>query len=382
MNDIKITAILPAHNEEKGIPAAIKSIQKHVDTIIVACDNCSDDIYKVSKKNGADIVFNTKNNSFRKAGAINQALENYINFDIPNSYCLIMDADTVVENPDLWFSKAKSLLYPNLPKISDDLKNMNVFKKFMLKIFNRKKYNQLFSKKAYDCIGSIFKAPQSNKISSNLEMGQRLEWIAYKTKIKRSQSVFILTGTCSLISNEVLYRVFKKNNYKYFYNVNSITEDFEMTISCKEVGARMISPMECECYTEIQTSIKSLLLQRRRWYLGALSLVFSRRMNLILMSYLGQQFMLMLSVFAYLLYIVVTMIVYDIGDVDFSPYWLIVFFIFQFKQIFDVWHYGNWFKKSYSSSMLGGLVYSFLLQVAYLMALFSLIFHKKIYWNK
>lgn len=292
-----------------------------------------------------------------------------------------MDADTVVENPDLWFSKAKSLLYPNLPKISQKLRKMNSFHKFMLKIFHRKKYNELFSGKAYDCIGSIFKAPENTKINSNLELGQRLEWIAYKTKIKKSQNVFVLTGTCSLISNEVLYDVYKKNNCQFFYNVNSITEDFEMTISCKEVGARMISPMECECYTKIQTSIKALLLQRRRWYMGALSLVFSRRLNVILMSYLGQQFMLMLSIFAYFLYILVTIRVYGIGDVDFSPYWLSVFFIFQFKQVFDVWIYGTWFERFFSASMIGGLIYSFLLQIAYLMGLFSLLFRKKIYWN-
>lgn len=126
-----------------------------------------------------------------------------------------------------------------------------------------------------------------------------------------------------------------------------------MTISCKEVGARIISPMECECYTEIQTSIKDLLYQRRRWYLGALDLVFTRKINVILMSYLGQQFMLMLSIFAYLLYILVTVIIYGVGDVNFSPYWLSIFVIFQFKQVFDVWKYGTWFERIYAASMLG-----------------------------
>lgn len=67
MNKIRIIAIIPAHNEAKGIASSINSIEKYVDKIIVACDNCSDDTYEIAKKAGAQIVFNTQDNHFRKA---------------------------------------------------------------------------------------------------------------------------------------------------------------------------------------------------------------------------------------------------------------------------------------------------------------------------
>lgn len=379
MNNIYVTAILPAHNEEEKISRAINSIKNYVDNIIVACDNCNDNTFSVAKNAGANIVFNTINNNSRKAGALNQALYKYANFSISNHYFLVMDADTEVINPELWFNKAASLVYPNRPKLNASIMNMNPVKKSCLKLFNYDKYKKLFFNKAYDCVGSIFKAPK--KVQSNLEEGQNIEWLTYAGKVERSQKVFVLTGTCSLISAEMLKKVYIYNKKQYFYNESSVTEDFEITIILKEVGARLISPSDCQCYTETKKTVKDLLNQRRRWYLGGIELVSERKIDKIMFTYVIQQIMLSLSVFAYILFIALSLYLYLSNNIALNGFWLIVGIIFIINQVIRTWKFGNWFDRFYAMSMIGALWYSLILQIAYLWALESYIDKHSIYWN-
>lgn len=290
-----------------------------------------------------------------------------------------MDADTEVVDPKLWFKKAESLVYPNRPKISRKLMNMNPIRKTILKLFNFKKYKRLFFNKAYDCVGSIFKAPRH--VHSNIEEGQKLEWITYAGKVERSQKVFVLTGTCSLISAEMLNKVYQKNHKKYFYNVKTVTEDFEMTISLKEVGARLISPIDCQCYTSTKGSVKDLLSQRRRWYLGAIELVNERKINRVMLTYIFQQIMLFISVFSYILFIGMSIYLYLTNNVSLTSFWFTIGIIFIIDQTVRTWKFGTWFDRFYSMSMMGWLWYSLLLQIAYLWALESYIDQHKIYWN-
>ncbi|MCE6018969.1 glycosyltransferase, partial [Levilactobacillus brevis] len=80
-----VTAIIPAHNEALVIKDCITSlITNGCDEIIVANDNSSDETYKICLESNVT-VFNTVNNKGRKAGAINQALKNYLN-PIVDSY--------------------------------------------------------------------------------------------------------------------------------------------------------------------------------------------------------------------------------------------------------------------------------------------------------
>jgi poly-beta-1,6-N-acetyl-D-glucosamine synthase len=380
--NIYITAILPAHNEHVGIQNAVYSIREHVDKIIVACDNCNDDTFIKAKDAGADIVFNTVNNDKRKAGAINQAMDKYVDWTISNQYCLIMDADTQVLNPAGWFKKASSLVYPNRPRISHEAAEMSWAKRTWLRTFHWHTYNELFVGKAYDCIGSIFQSKKKLHENNIIEMGQRLEWESYASKIERSQKVFVLTGTCSLISCDILQKVHRLNFNQYYYDEESLTEDFAMTISVKEVGARLISPTDCVCYTETKGTIKELLAQRRRWYMGAIVLVSTHRIDKVTLPYIWQQIMLFISVIAYMLFLGISTFLYVTRNVDFTLFWFVVFIGFTINQVAKVWKYGNWFDRMYAASMIGCLYYSALLQIAYLWALQSYLDNYIIYWNE
>ena len=108
-----VTAIIPAHNEALVIKDCITSlITNGCDEIIVANDNSSDETYKICLESNVT-VFNTVNNKGRKAGAINQALKNYLNpiVDSYNHYILIVDADTVIS--EQWLTKSRNLIDSN-----------------------------------------------------------------------------------------------------------------------------------------------------------------------------------------------------------------------------------------------------------------------------
>ena len=190
-----VTAIIPAHNESDVIKSCILSLKKNgCDNIIVANDNSTDDTYDICSELGV-VVFNTVNNNARKAGAINQALEKYVDrsIDFHNHYILVVDADTVISSN--WITQSKLLLDSH----------------------------------QFEAVGSIFHA--DNNVGY-LRYMQYLEWERYAFQITGIQNVFVLTGTASLIRFDKLNAVYKKNNF--FYNENCITEDFAMTIDLKE----------------------------------------------------------------------------------------------------------------------------------------------------
>lgn len=337
-----VTAIIPAHNEAKYISKTIHSISHQVNRIIVACDNCSDNTYQVARESGADVVFTTINNHARKAGALNQALKYYVNWDISDLYIMVIDADTqIVPN---WIEKAKTLTT---------------------------------MRPQYDAVGSVFYSSKSQR-PSILELCQHNEWVRYANKIKRCHRVFVLTGTCSLISAEKLLAVHHK--YHRFYDEKSVTEDFAMTIDLKSVGTRMISPLSCVCTTQTMGHYSDLIRQRRRWYLGALSLLFHRKLSKVTVRYWGQQLMLLLSVIAFMIFLVTSFVIYVTGDVDITLFWTVSFVIFDAERVFSIWN-ESLKDKLFAASMMPELFYSLILQWAYILAWYSLLTKSRLYWN-
>ena len=149
-----VTAIVPAHNEGANIEATIKALKQQVRKVIVACDHCTDDTYQKSIQAGA-VAFETVDNQHRKAGALNQALENYVDWQLPDQYIFICDADTVIA--DDWIERAQIAIDAG----------------------------------GYDAVGSVFFGDADR--SSMIEFCQQLEWYRYTNQIKRSKKVFVLT---------------------------------------------------------------------------------------------------------------------------------------------------------------------------------------------
>lgn len=336
-----VTAIIPAHNEALVIKDCITSlITNGCDEIVVANDNSSDETYNICLELNVT-VFNTVNNTARKAGAINQALKKYLNksIDIDNHYILIVDADTVISQQ--WLIKSRDLIDSN----------------------------------DFDAVGSIFHA--DNNVGY-LRYMQYLEWERYASQISGLQKVFVLTGTASLIRLSKLHDVHKKNGF--FYDENCITEDFAMTIDLKEVGTRMISPVSVNCKTETMPSVKLLFLQRRRWYLGAMQQVFSRKLTKVTLFYLFQQIMLCVSVISFGLVLFADTYLLVENQMKMNLFWLFILLLFVFERVYTVWSLG-WKARVIALFLLPELIYTYILQISYVAAILQFLSRSKGTWN-
>ena len=92
----RVIAIIPAHNEEIGIAQTIDSLRRQTqapDRIIVAADNCTDGTVDIARAMGVDVL-ETRDNTAKKAGALNQGLAMVLQTLQPHDVVLMMDADS------------------------------------------------------------------------------------------------------------------------------------------------------------------------------------------------------------------------------------------------------------------------------------------------
>ena len=86
----------------------------------------------------------------------------------------------------------------------------------------------------------------------------------------------MLTGTASVFRPRALRAVAAERGHTLpgvpgdVYDTVALTEDNELTIALKSLGALMISPAECTVVTEVMPSWRALWAQRLRWQRGAL----------------------------------------------------------------------------------------------------------------
>ena len=336
--EMRVIAVIPAHNEGSLIADTVENLLQQADEVIVACDNCTDDTKELAESKGA-FAFDTVDNSARKAGALNQALSQYVDFSIPNLMLFICDADTHIV--DGWMDRARPLIFEG----------------------------------GYDAVGSVFRA---DDCKGYLKYCQSLEWERYCSEILYKKKVFVLTGTASLIRASKLKQIYDAKGY--FYNPDSITEDFTMTLDLKDAGAKLISPASCMCFTETMPSAKLLYLQRRRWYLGALQQVFSRRPNKTMWPYIFQQIMLSISITAFFGFLLVQTVLFSSYGFFLSPFWVLVGCAFIVERVMSVWHVG-WNARAFAFLIVPELVYALILQLSYFGAVAQFATGSKGTWN-
>ena len=180
-------------------------------------DNCTDATAEVARANGAD-VYTTIDNHHRKAGGLNQLLARLLPTFGPSDAVLVMDADTVMVEDFLEHATAELDAAPDL-----------------------------------DAVGGVFTGDDSPGLLAQL---QRNEYMRYRRDISRRQArVFVLTGTASVFRADALAAVADARGTTlpgvagHVYDTISLTEDNELTLALKTLGAGMISPKECRVRT-------------------------------------------------------------------------------------------------------------------------------------
>lgn len=324
----QIVALLPAHNEGDVLPATIASLRAQTvqpDRIIVVSDNSTDDTLGVAVKCNVEAM-ETTGNTFRKAGALNQALATLDRVGL----VLVMDADT--ELVPTWIETALAELQD--PRVG--------------------------------AAGAVFKGDTP---SSYLQLCQYLEWARYAEQIDRTGKTFVLSGTAALLRWEALEDV--RERFGHWYDTATITEDSRLTLDLKMTGWQLRSKVELQATTETMPTVRMLWLQRRRWYLGAMQNVADLGFNRVTAPYWGQQAMLGLSVALLWSLIGLTCLALVLaGPTTPQPFWLAMGAVFVIERVVTIWDEParyRWF----AALILPELTYALILQTSYVAAVFQ-----------
>ncbi len=349
---VTVTVVIPAHDEEAALGATLPSLlaQSHrPQRVIVVADNCTDDTAGVARGLGAE-VFETVGNTRKKAGALNQVLREVLPSLGDNDIVMVMDADTRL---DAGFIEAA------VARFTDD--------------------------RALMAVGGLFYGENGHGM---LGQFQRNEYARYSRMINRRRGrVFVLTGTSSLFRPAALRAVAEARGRTIpgiHGDVNdtiALTEDNELTIALKSLGAVMASPSRCTVVTELMPTWRDLWRQRMRWQRGAVENIGAYGLTPATFRYWGQQLGIGYSVIAFYSYLLLMLVTVAAVDVWWwFPFWLGVGAAFVVEQVVTVWH-GGWRARLLAAALFPELFYSLFIQAVYVVGIIDITLQRPARWG-
>lgn len=350
--EVTVTVLIPAHNEEKLIAATIQSLQEQdrkPERIIVVADNCTDQTVAVAKGLGVEI-FESVNNAEKKAGALNQVLKEILPSLGENDTVMIMDADTVLR---------QGFIKTAVKHFTDD--------------------------RGLSAIGGLFFGEERRGLLAQI---QKNEYTRYAREIKRRKGlVFVLTGTASIFRARSLRTVAEERGNLLpgtagqVYDTHALTEDNELTLALKSLGALMSSHPECMVETELMPNLRALWRQRLRWERGAMENIATYGITSTTARYWSQQLGLAYSVFAlwtYFLLIVLQIVSSDVWI--WYPFWIIMAGVFIVEKVWTV-RGSDWKAKLLASVLVIELMYDTFLGIIFVKGVIDMALKRKAHWG-
>lgn len=348
----QITVVIPAHNEESALPATLAALQEQSrvpDRVLVVADNCADRTADVARAAGC-MVLESRGNRGRKAGALNQALGRLLPALSGRDLVLIMDADTRL-SPD--FIQFAAGVLEEDPDVC--------------------------------AVGGVFVGDERPGVLAQL---QRNEFVRYARQLaSRRGRVFVLTGTATLFRPGALEEVASRRGVTLpgtrgkVYAETAITEDNELTLALKSLGAYVLSPSECRVTTETMPTLSTLWTQRLRWQQGALENLNDYGLRPSTARYWMQQWGLAYGSIALplsLAALLVTPIV--VGQWVLLPFWLIVTGAFSLERGLTAWDTG-WRGRVIAFSLVPEILYSLFLQACFVKGLAGMMASRDMDWG-
>ncbi len=349
---LRLTVLVPAHNETLTIGATLESLwgqARPPERVVVVADNCTDDTADVARRGGAE-VFTTVGNHEKKAGALNQALAEMFDHIDGRDVVMIMDADSVIVPGFLGTAMGRLEADPDLI-----------------------------------AVGGVFYGEEGAGLVGQL---QRNEYTRYQRYISRRRGkVFVLTGTASLFRAYALKAVAESRGELLpgdpgrVYDTLAMTEDNEMTLALKTLGAKMVSPMQCRVVTEVMPAWRALWRQRMRWQRGALENIGAYGLTRATLIYWLQQLGIgygTIALNAYLFLMLVTVLAADEFEVVW--FWAAIGMIFVVERVVTVWASG-WRGRALAAPLLIELGYDLVLQAVYVKSLIDIATGRAAGWN-
>lgn len=333
---MRVTVLVPAHNEEASLPHTLESLRaqhRAPDRVIVVADNCTDGTVEVARAAGAD-VFESVDNTKKKGGALNQVLRGLLPEMGNNDTVLVMDADTQL---------SPTFLEGAMRRMSDD--------------------------RALMAVGGLFHGEEGHGLIGQF---QRNEYTRYSRDLTRRRGkVFVLTGTATVFRAAAMRAVAEHRGDTLpgipgdVYDTAALTEDNELTIALKSLGALMISPPECTVVTELMPSWRTLWTQRLRWQRGALENLGAYGVTAQTSRYWLQQLGIaygVLALSAYFALLIISALALD--QWIWFPFWLGLGLVFAVERVVTVWA-GGWRARLLAVFVIPELLFDLFLDIVF-----------------
>ena len=356
-----VTALLPAHNEEAGIAAAITSLRHQTELpgeIVVVADNCTDRTEQVARDLGVT-VFRTEGNVHKKAGALNQALAALDAWLSDDDLVLVMDADSRLDRTFLEAAR-RALEEPDGARRARGGSRLG------------------------GVGGTFLGGPGGGLVG----VFQRNEYARYARDVRRLQGrALVLTGTASVFPMRVLRHVSRarregrlpdKSGAGAVYDVHVLTEDNELSLALMHLGYGILAPGECTLETEVMETWGDLARQRSRWKRGALENIVDYGFTRVTAPYWGRQLLSLLGVLATLVYIASFAIAAFVGW-RVHPFWLAVSLVFVLERVVTVRRRG-WRQMLLAAPLVIEMVYDLFLQVVQARAFYQVVLRREKRW--
>jgi cellulose synthase/poly-beta-1,6-N-acetylglucosamine synthase-like glycosyltransferase len=349
---VTLTVLIPAYNEEDLLAGTLTSLlaqSRRPDRVIVVADNCTDSTVAIARQRGVEVI-QSQGNTKKKAGALNQALTAILPRQGDNDLVMVMDADTTLDD---------GFLAAAVTRFTDD--------------------------RALMAVGGLFYGEEGFGL---LGQFQRNEYIRYAREMKRRRGrVFVLTGTASIFRPAALRAVAANRGATIpgtpgdVYDTAALTEDNEITIALKSLGALIISPTDCTVVTEVMPTVRTLWRQRLRWQRGALENIGAYGMTPPTLRYWAQQLGLGYGVIALGAFMLLTLLMFVSVDTwVWFLFWLGLGSVFVAERVFTVWK-GGWRARALAITIVPELVYDLFLNTVHVKGTIDITFGRKAAWG-
>ncbi|MDJ0348008.1 glycosyltransferase family 2 protein [Cryobacterium sp. PH29-G1] len=349
---VSFTVLIPAYNEEATLSATVTALlsQSHrPERVIVVADNCTDNTAAIARSHGLE-VFETQGNTQKKAGALNQVLAVILPDLGDNDIVMVLDADTTLD---------AGFLASGVARFEND--------------------------RALMAIGGLFYGEPGAGLLGQM---QRNEFVRYSSQLKRRRGkVFVLTGTSSMFRSRALREIALNRGGLLpgqphdVYDTHALTEDNELTIALKTLGALITSPAECTVVTEVMPTLRALWVQRLRWQRGALENLSVYGVTPPTLRYWAQQLGIGYSVIAltsFLTLILLTLLSLD--EWIWYPFWLGLGLVFMLERVVSAWK-GGWPARLLAVTVLPELCFDMFLNLVYVKGIIDITRGRQGQWG-
>jgi len=204
---------------------------------------------------------------------------------------------------------------------------------------------------------------------------------------RRRGRVFVLTGTAALFRPRALRTVAASRGQLIpgtrgdVYDTAALTEDNELTIALKSLGALMISPEQCTVVTEVMPTWRALWAQRLRWQRGALENLGAYGVTPTTTRYWAQQLGIGYGVIALTSYLaLIFLMVFSLDSWVWFPFWAGLGGLFAVERVVTAWK-GGWRARLLGLALVPELVFAVFLNLVYVKGILDISLGRKASWK-